>query len=301
MKRLGVQLELSMRSDVKTSRALEPLERINTAVAPGLSGFPRGLFREAFLLLAALFFLFLVTHPGYDDSEASFHYSISQQIVRHGSLSFAEHKEGIYYVAPNGRTYASHELGNTLFLLPIAFVNQVVESKLAPRLGASRTQMVTRFLFGLMGPVLGALGGLFLYLMLRLVFLQSSRAATIGVLISGFCSFYWTYTRGIFDGVLCGVVLMAGMLFLFLFAKRPDSNALLIAAFACLGFGFITRISMAVPIAVAGGYLLLIHKRIPRFFRTVLIASLTVLPFVAWQLFYNHLRTGTLLSPVQMP
>jgi len=261
---------------------------------------PRALFREVALLVLGLTSIFLLTHSGFDYSEAVFHYAIAQQIVAHGELSFPEHKEGTYYVAPNGRTYAAHELGNTLILLPAASLNQLIATHLTRRLGASRVEMITRFLFSATGPIVCAVGAGFLYLMLRLLFSQSVRSATLGVIIFVFCSFYWSYTRIMFDGVLSGVLLTGGMLFLGLFVRKPEQDALLIAAFACFGFGVITRLSMVLPIAAAGLYLALNRSRIQRVLRPAVLVVITLAPFVCWQLYYNHLRTGNVfISPVQ--
>lgn len=272
-----------------------------TAEASAAARHP-GLYREVLLLVAALICLFLLSHSGWDYSEASMHYAVAEQILTRGELSFAQPREGIYYLAPNGRTYAAHELGNTIFLLPVAALNHFIELHFTRSFGASRVAYFTRFLFSSMGTILCAAGAAFLYLILRLIFLQPVRSALASVLIFCFCSYYWSYTRIIFDGVLCSVLLAAGTLALFLFAREPDKDRLLIAAFASFGFGVITRLSMVLPIVAAAIYLLLIETRRRRLFRTAGMAVGVLAPFVAWQLYYNHLRTGNpFLSPVQMP
>lgn len=257
---------------------------------------------QALLLMLGLVAVFLLTHSGTDSSEAVYHYSVAEQIVKHGELGFSSPQQGVYAVAPNGRTYASHEIGNSLLLLPVAWVNSRLERRLTPAIGAERVKMITRFLIGSMGAILCAAGAVCLYLNLRLVFGQSIRTALGGVLLFAFCSFYWSYSRMIFDGVLSGVTLSGAMLCLFLFARRRETW-LLAAAFACLGFGLITRVSMILAIAAAGIYLLLIVGPRPKQLAyTALVATATLAPFVAWQLYYNHLRTGSFLeAAVQLP
>jgi hypothetical protein len=90
------------------------------------------------------------------------------------------------------------------------------------------------------------------------------------------------------------------MLFLFLSARRPDRELLLVGAFACFGFGLITRISMVLPVATAIVYVLLSRSLRTKIMRVGSIVVATLAPFVCWQLYYNHLRTGNaLISPVQ--
>ena len=258
---------------------------------------------EILLLLSALTALLLLTHSGHDTSEASYHYSIAKQIVTHGSLSFPHDMDGIYYVAPNGRSYAAHEIGNTLLLLPVALADRFLDARFAPLLGPDRGDLIERFLLATTGAVLSAVGATFLYLTLRLVFAQSARAATSGVLMFSFCTFYWTYSRSMFDGVLCSVLLAGGMLFLFLFGRAPARSLFLVAALVFFGFGLVTRLSMVIPLAAAALYLLLVRQtsHFP-FARAMMLAAIVLTPFVCWQLYYNHLRTGdAFLSPVQTP
>jgi len=259
------------------------------------------IYRECSLLFCGLAAILLLTHSGFDNSEAVYHYSIAQEILTNGRLSFDHPREGIYTVAPNGRTYASHEIGNTIFLLPVALVNNLVENRLTSALGASKVEMITRFLTASMGAVLCAAGATFLYLTLRLVFAQSARAATLGALMFLFSSFYWSYSRMIFDGVLCSVLLTGGMLFLFLYARDPKKQALLVVAFALLGFGVITRLSMVLPLVAAFIYLLLTPGLgRSQAMRITIVVAMTLAPFACWQMYYNHLRTGhAMTSPVQ--
>ena len=106
---------------------------------------------QALLLMLGLVAVFLLTHSGTDSSEAVYHYSVAEQIVKHGELGFSSPQQGVYAVAPNGRTYASHEIGNSLLLLPVAWVNSRLERRLTPAIGAERVKMITRFLIGSMG------------------------------------------------------------------------------------------------------------------------------------------------------
>jgi hypothetical protein len=90
----------------------------------------------------------------------------------------------------------------------------------------------------------------------------------------------------------------------FLFAYRRSRDRIVLAvAFAFFGFGLITRLSMVLPLIAAVIYLVsLARVRPARLLQDAVVAALTLTPFVCWQLYYNHLRTGNpLMSPVQGP
>ncbi len=71
--------------------------------------------------------LFACTNSGVDNSEGLFHYRVALQIIKHGQLGFDTPQEGVFQIAPNGRFYAGHEIGNTLFMLPTALFNVFLE------------------------------------------------------------------------------------------------------------------------------------------------------------------------------
>ena len=261
---------------------------------------PGNLIRQTLLLFSGMLCLLILTHSGFDNSEANYHYLISQQILQRGVLSFETPHEGPFVVAPNGRTYAAHELGNSLALLPVALANGALERAASARLGNAKVALGARFLFAMMGPFFCAAASAFLFMTLRLIFLQPARTAAFGVLSFCFCSFYWTYSRSIFDGVLCSVLLSATMFFLFYYARHRGRWDALAAALFCIGFGIITRLSMVLVALAALAYLVSIlrHESALRIKQVACICAITLGPFLAWQLYYNHLRTGQMfISP----
>jgi hypothetical protein len=68
-----------------------------------------------------------------------------------------------------------------------------------------------------------------------------------------------------------------------------------------LGIGVITRLSMILPLVAFGVYVVFVLRERPgRLIALALLAAVILLPFAAWQGYYNHLRTGLwLVSPVQ--
>ncbi|HLM99587.1 MAG TPA: glycosyltransferase family 39 protein [Bryobacteraceae bacterium] len=261
---------------------------------------PATLRRELLLLFLMVLSVFVMTSAGFDTSEARYHYMVARQIVTHGSLSFSDPPKGIFTVGPNGRTYASHEIGNTIFLIPVAVFNLGLEKALAPRLDSRRLDYVTGFFVALVPAVYCAITTVLLYALLRVVFDKSLTTALAASLAFTFCTFVWTYSRNLFDGVLCMALLTGAMLAMMQF-RRTASTRLFLLALTLLGCGVITRLSMVLALVAFWVYVTILFWRDrTRMIRLVLLGGAVLLPFAAWQAYYNLLRTGNwLLSPVQ--
>jgi hypothetical protein len=242
--------------------------------------------------------LYWLTNSGFDTSEGLFHYQIASHIVETGELGFDQPMPGIFTVAPNGRTYGSHEFGNSLLLIPTAALNHVlghVLTRLA--LAPEKIARLQQFVLSFQANVYSALTLLFLYLMLVEEFGLTGRQAFAGCVVLGTCTFYWTYSRNLFDGVLCSLLLTAALRYLLRF-QREGKTMDALAAFGILGFAVDTRLSMALPVVVSLGFVTLFCTG--RRLRALISAGIALAPFAAWQLWYNQLRTGNpLVSPVQ--
>lgn len=244
--------------------------------------------------------LFALTNTGYDYSEGGYHYEVAENIIKTGNLGFDTPKDGIFTLAPNGRTYASHEIGNTVFMLPTAFVNVLLENVLSGFLDRENISTLKEFILSFQFGCYSAITLTAFFGILQNGFGQKIIPNFLATLGLGITTFFWTFTRESYDAVLCSTLLIGSLLFLVLF-KQTGKQLYIIAAFVCLGFGFITRISMVLPIAVSFGYLILVSRgtAIAKL-KNICLAGLTIVPFVLWQCWYNHLRTGFFyLSPVQ--
>jgi hypothetical protein len=140
----------------------------------------------------------------------------------------------------------------------------------------------------------------FLYALLRIVF-EKSIATSFGCAVSfAFCTFVWTYSRNLFDGVLCMCLLSGAMLSMMQFRKTMKIHLFLFAT-ALFGLGVITRLSMVLPLVAFALYLTMGFWGDRKLLMRLSLIGIAVLaPFAGWQTYYNHLRTGHwLLSPVQ--
>lgn len=256
--------------------------------------------REAVCIWFIFAAFYALTNNGFDTSEAKYHYAVATQLLTRGSLSFDHKMEGVFTTAPNGRTYASHEIGNTLLLLPVAAVNLTLGRILATRKPQAFIDRLQQFVLSFVASLLCATALALLYANLRINFFVESRSALLGVTAFAVCTFIWTSSRNLFDGVLCTTLLCASSLFLF-FYRRHDRQAYIIGSATLLGFAFITRVSMLLAIIACFLYLASISAwHLRRFSRPAAMFAVTLAPFICWQMFYNHLRTGSIfLSPVQ--
>ncbi|MBV9388488.1 MAG: glycosyltransferase family 39 protein, partial [Chroococcidiopsidaceae cyanobacterium CP_BM_ER_R8_30] len=131
-------------------------------------------------------------------------------------------------------------------------------------------------------------------------FSQARIPSFLATLCLALTTYFWTYSRNLFDGVLCSTLLVLS--FLFLLKYRQNSKWWdLVYCFVCLGFGFITRISMILAVVASFTYLASIYRAsLQTRIREIALALITLLPFFGWQSWYNYLRTGVFYkSPVQ--
>ncbi len=258
---------------------------------------PTTLVSESILVFVMVLAVFLLSASGGDTSEGRYHYMVARQIWTQGSLGFEQPLDGTFTVAPNGRTYGSHEIGNTLFMIPLAGVEALLEKAIPRRLPAG---LLSGALLTLLPAVYCALTAALLYAMLRVFFAGSIGSSRYACLAFAFSTFVWSYSRIAFDGVLC-MCLLTGAMFSMMYFKKTLATRPFVLATLLLGLGVITRLSMVVPLIAFGVYVtLVLWKRPARLIPLGLLAGALLLPFAAWQCYYNHLRTGLwLVSPVQ--
>jgi hypothetical protein len=167
-----------LRKEIQTLDSMaEKQQRIASA--------PASLRSEILLVFGLVLSVFLLTSAGFDTSEGTYDYRIAHLILTQGALGFATPAEGMFedggctYLAPNGRTYAYHEFGNALFLLPAAAVNIVLEKALTNHLDQRRMGFITGFTASLMPVIYCALTIALFYAMLRISFRKSIATALL--------------------------------------------------------------------------------------------------------------------------
>ncbi|MEH1780015.1 MAG: hypothetical protein V7L26_13015 [Nostoc sp.] len=244
--------------------------------------------------------LFALSNCGFDTSEGRYHYQVAVQIIKHGQLGFDTLPNGVFQVAPNGRFYAGHEIGNTLFMLPTAFINVGLENILSRFISQENIAKAQQFILSFQAGIYSSLTATIFFAILRLGFLKATIPSFLATLYLALTTYFWTYSRNLFDGVLCTTLLTTSF-FLILIYRQRNNLWYLFGCFFCLGFGFITRVSMILAILVSFAYLVSLYRSsIAIRIREISLAIFTLIPFFVWQSWYNYLRTGIFYkSPVQ--
>jgi hypothetical protein len=244
--------------------------------------------------------LFALSNSGADNSEGLFHYRVALQIIKHGQLGFDTPQDGVFQLAPNGRIYAGHEIGNTILMLPTALLNVFLENFLSRFVSQKIIEKVQQFILSFQAGVYSALTATIFFATLRLGFSKLIRPSFIATIFLSLTTFFWTYTRNLFDGVLC-TTLLTSSFFLLLRYRQTNRLLFLISCFLCLGLAFITRISMILAIIATFIYLVSLYRSsLARRLWELSLAIFTLIPFFIWQSWYNYLRTGIFYkSPVQ--
>lgn len=244
--------------------------------------------------------IFAFTNSGVDSSEGLFHYEVAVQIVKHGQLGFATQPEGVFQVAPNGRFYAGHEIGNTLFMLPTAFINVMLENVTSKFVASETIEKAQQFILSFQAGIYSSLTATIFFTILRVGFQRTIISSFLATNFLVFTTFFWTYSRNLFDGVLCTTLLTISFLCLICY-RQTQASKFIIYCFLALGFALITRVSMVLPIFAACVYLFISHQAsITQKLRNLILAGVTLIPFAIWQSWYNFLRTGIFYkSPVQ--
>lgn len=239
----------------------------------------------------------LTNSGGIGFSEGEYHYWVAEQIIKYGRLGFSDSNllSQVFEVAPNGQIYASHEIGNTLFMLPTAFFNIVFESLSSGYLDQESVEKFKEFILSFQPGVFCAITATTFFLILHLKFSKSVTLSFIATCCLVFTTYFWEYTRSLYDGVLC--TMLATVCFFYLLEYKETKKIIpLTIAFACLGFGFIARFPMVLIIITSVFYAFVSTPKQNRL-KLYATISLTLLPFFLWQAFYNHLRTGLFYLP----
>ena len=240
-----------------------------------------------------------LTNSGWDSSEGRYAYRVAQQIVENGRLGFdVQPISGVFTKAPNGIIYASHEFGNAFFMLPTAFLNLILKNILSSFISQNFIEIIQKYIVSFQSGVYSATTAVTFFSILRIGFAQRVIPSFVATLCLATTTYFWTYSRDLYDTVLCSTLLTLSFLFILKY-KEENRWIYLIGSFIFVGFGFITRTSMILVIITSLFYLTIITRK-TKLLQVLSTAFLTLSPFLIWQSWYNHLRTGIFyISPVQ--
>jgi 4-amino-4-deoxy-L-arabinose transferase-like glycosyltransferase len=250
----------------------------------------------ALLLAGGMFLLYVFVSSGIDRSEGSVHYMLTQQLLLHHRLSFDQKPALISVLAPNGRYYLMHEFGNSAWMLPTAGLADALGSLARSAGRAINGDRLARLLITFNAAAYVAAGVAAGYTVATRGFGAPRRTALLGAVCVGLGSQMLAYSENLFDGVATGCW-MALAVVAAVHARRRGGWRSAALCGVLVGMAVITRLTAV--LAVPGLLVYLAHRQ-PRRRRAAVAFVLALVPFAAWQLFYNAVRTGSPLVSAEM-
>jgi hypothetical protein len=258
--------------------------------------------RTVALLVAAFALAFFLVGAGFDASEGIDHYYAAQHLIRTGVLGIKDAQGDTFDTAPNGLMYDVHEIGNMLFMLPWVALGDGLTAILGRHLPLDRQDRLTMFLVCLNAPLaIAAMCGALVWI-LTYCFGVASRIAFTAALAFGFGSMAFEYSKVLFDGVAASALVMMALACGFSYGRDSRVGWVPLAGLF-LALAFITRTTAALFVPALAAYMAVRTKGDRRAVAQVLLLfGLPLMAAIAWQAYYNELRTGVFwLFPMMTP
>jgi hypothetical protein len=250
-------------------------------------------------LFAALLSVYWLTNSGFDVTEGLDDLCLAGHLLQTRTLGFERDPGGISAAGPDGRFYMSHDVGNAVALLPAAFAGRLVAGHGAEGAGRRCSDRLTVFAASFMPGLFMALAALGVYEAVLAATAFGSRTAALTALAFGAGTMAWPYSRLLFDGGLAALFLIWASALLFRIERAPDRRRAALAG-VLFGAAVATRQVMIVVLPAAVAYVWWVGRA--RGARSIAgDLACVVVPVavcLAWQGYYNWLRTG---SPVYPP
>jgi len=254
----------------------------------------------AVALCVGLFLVYVALSSGADTSEGLIHYQLTQQILMHHRISFDKPLPSSLR-GPDGKFYLQHEIGNSLWMMPTVVFGDLSGAVLR-RLSIfhlDKSDRLALFLIVFNAAFYVAVSCMACYYIATRGYGVSRRIAFAAALILAFGSLMLPYSKNLFDGVAAGTFLTIAVC-LVLPARSSRDRRFSFLCGVAIGLSLITRITAVLAIPALLLYLALgrdRNRKVPAFLAGVV-------PFLAWQCWYDFIRTGspfisgTMMAPV---
>jgi len=292
------------------SIADEPLNRVQRVAAEPS---PR---RVAWLLFGLLLVTYVVTGKGFTEiSDAENYLTVTRSLVEQGWVDISTEDaltphtlRGTWHVqGPDGRTYSLWGLGYSLLQAPFYVLGKASAAVLGHLVPAfsDLSRFVPRLAVSVVGPLITALTVVLLFHILLAMGLRPTWA-TFGALLYGVATIAWPYSKlGFYEPfqTLCALTALAAAVHY----RRHRRNWALAAAGFALGWGACTKLVLLPLLVPVAGYLLWVVLRdngLASISRRRLWSGAGcflagLLPWIAVILWYNWVRTGSVLQTGQ--
>lgn len=177
-----------------------------------INGFNSKLGTVGSLIFLSSFFLYSASSPGNIPGDSELRWSVARQIVRQGSFCLEQGVgKRLSFENDEGKRYPFYGLGQSLLMLPIAFLSILIE-----RFGITpeTANLCGQFLVSLvLFPAIGAAAVLVFY---RLVMLlgYSKRCAILSSVIFGFCTMHFHYSENTHEATQLELLLILAIYFM---------------------------------------------------------------------------------------
>ncbi len=249
----------------------------------------------SFLFILGWYLAYTFLNPGFAWFETPT-YELIMNIIRTKSIaSESQLPGGVFFQAPNGLFYDAHDIGATLFSLPVAWATYLIISLL----GLVSTTKHLALTCGFLGPLCMAVSLYFFFITLVRFYNCTPWHAFLSSLVLGTATQVMVYSGSPSDITVSTMLLMMLFFYLKLFLEEKRLACLLFAFFIS-AFLMITRITTA-PVFLLVLVSILAARDIPRILKIkgLMAAFLILLPALVWLVYYNYVRTGhPLISPL---
>ena len=242
--------------------------------------------KAAAWLGCGVFVVYALLSSGFDVSEGREHRQIAERWLATGQLGSPEAMSPNFVRGIDGRYYSAHEVGNIVGMLPTLAAIRAGADLVSSESLARRAADVSMPL--LAGVYASATVSAFFIIAVVGMRVDATNAFVLACACA-FATTYAAYSRMLFDGVLGGAA-VAWSVAAAVLAVSAQRLPLAVCAGACAGIALITRQPLLLLALVAVPYIVLESGRQRRAMLTLF--ALGLLPFVAWQAYYNFLRSG---------
>ncbi|MCL4535310.1 MAG: glycosyltransferase family 39 protein [Bacteroidetes bacterium] len=274
-------------------------ESIGTAPRPARETQWRGTVRLALALGLLLLSVYFLTRSPYMhvDADEGIVFASVENIAKHGRFDI-EALASVDKARPwedglDGRQYSKYGLVQALLPVPIYWL-----AMLLGNVGNVQTVL-------LISPLVTALTGVMVFLCGRRLGYSAAVSLSAG-LVFGLGTIAWAFAKRLYSEPESGLFLLVAVYWALCYARdgRRWLHALLVGAFLGLAFGVKPSNALVVPLFL--GYLVWVHRsegdgRWARLARSVGLAALGFLPFLAAVGVYDYLRFGSLLHTGYAP
>lgn len=255
----------------------------------------RGVKIALFAFSALIYMLTAPGHLGTVDMRDEF--AVSQSILRHGDFTVAPPLPYINITSvtgTDGRSYTAHGLGQSILLLPAAFIGVMggCNASGCPPMAQHNAEFAASFLDGI-----AAAFAVVILFCLALEMGARVRASLCLALLFGFTTVEWAYAHDAFDvGPATTFVLFT--LYALYRGANANSRRWLLAGGIAGGFAILIRDTNAISILIFGLYLLwrLRDQALSEFLRRSAAFGVPVVLFILFEGWYNWMRLGNPLE-----